>query len=203
MPLIIICGLPASGKSFRAQQLRDYFVKEKQKTVTIVSENQAIPKAGFKKNEYFSDSQKEKLVRSDLKSEVIRGLDKETVTILDAGNYIKGYRYEIYCATKAARVSQCTLFCGITKEQMEEFNSHRTLTDADDLNSADNSLVKYNDEILEALCLRFEEPQGNNRWDAPLSVIFPGDTLDFESIYRSLYEKGPPPPNQSTQNVRE
>lgn len=56
----------------------------------VVSENSAIPKAGFRKNEYFDDSKKEKIVRSDLKSEALRLLNKDDVTILDAGNYIKG-----------------------------------------------------------------------------------------------------------------
>lgn len=89
MPLIIITGLPASGKTHRTNQLKAFFA-EKGKTVRIVSENSAIPKAGFGKNEYFDDSKKEKMVRSDLKSEAVRLLNKDAVTILDAGNYIKG-----------------------------------------------------------------------------------------------------------------
>lgn len=90
MPLIVISGLPASGKSNRAKELQVFFT-EKGKKVHMVSENEAIPKAGFQKDEYFADSQKEKVVRSDLKSEAIRLLNKEDVVILDAGNYIKGF----------------------------------------------------------------------------------------------------------------
>lgn len=89
MPLIIITGLPASGKTHRTSELKAFFA-DKGKTVRIVSENSAIPKAGYRKNEYFEDSKKEKMVRSDLKSEAIRLLNKDDVTILDAGNYIKG-----------------------------------------------------------------------------------------------------------------
>lgn len=89
MPLVIITGYPSSGKTKRANELAEFF-RGRDKTVHIVSENAAIPKAGFAKNEYYSDSQKEKIVRADLKSEAIRLLTKENVVILDAGNYIKG-----------------------------------------------------------------------------------------------------------------
>lgn len=198
MPLIIISGLPSSGKSYRAEQLREYFSKDRGKVVKVISENSAVPRAGYAKNEYFADSQKEKIVRSDLKSDVIRHLNKDDVVVFDAGNYIKGYRYEVYCATKSARVSQCTVFCAINEKEMKEFNGRRTGADEVGL---DNGTVPYDDHTLDALKMRFEEPQGNNRWDAPLFTIFPESQLDFESIYTSLYEKGPPPPNLSTQNV--
>lgn len=202
MPLIILSGYPSSGKSRRAGQLKEFFEKAKKKSVHIVTENVGIPKAGFRKNEYFADSQKEKIVRSDLKSDVLRTLNKDDVSILDAGNYIKGYRYEIYCASKSARVSQCTIYCAVSKDQMKEFNDIRVVEDSDaDLSLNDNSSIRYTEETLDNLVLRFEEPHGNNRWDAPLFTVLPDQELDMEAIYSALYEKGPPPPNQSTQNV--
>lgn len=201
MPLIILCGLPSSGKSTRAQELSDFF-KEKNKEVKIISENVGVPKAGYQKNEYFNDSQKEKIVRADLKSETIRSLNKENVVILDAGNYIKGYRYEIYCASKSSRVTQCTIYCAITKEQAWNFNEKRELAE-EDLTKADlnNSNIGYSREMFDALCLRFEEPHGNNRWDSPLFTTFPDNKIDLNRIYSSVFESKPPPPNLSTQNV--
>lgn len=89
MPLIIVTGFPSSGKTKRSNELADFF-RKREKTVHVVCENSAIPKAGFTKNEYFADSQKEKIVRSHLKSETQRLLTKDNVVILDAGNYIKG-----------------------------------------------------------------------------------------------------------------
>ena len=91
MPLIILTGFPSSGKTKRGAELAEFF-RKRGKTVHVASENVAIPKAGFAKNEYFADSQKEKIVRSDLKSEAVRLLTKDNVVILDAGNYIKGKR---------------------------------------------------------------------------------------------------------------
>lgn len=94
MPIVIVTGLPASGKSTRARQLEEYLVSKKGKKVHLISENEAVPKALYEKNAFFADSQKEKVVRSDLKSEASRLLNKDDVVILDAGNYIKGEQEE-------------------------------------------------------------------------------------------------------------
>ncbi|KAH8420348.1 hypothetical protein KR009_009472 [Drosophila setifemur] len=204
MPIVVVTGLPASGKSTRARQLRDHFVG-KGKRVHLISENEAVPKALFGKNAHAGDSQKEKVVRSDLKSEASRHLNKEDLVILDAGNYIKGYRYELYCMTKSARTTQCTLFSCIPQEQAWTFNTQRTAADelpeTDEEQPVDNSSVPYTREIFDALCMRYEEPQSNNRWDSPLVVALPEDTLDVEAIYKALYETKPLPPNLSTQNA--
>ncbi|KAH8366739.1 hypothetical protein KR084_005298 [Drosophila pseudotakahashii] len=204
MPIVVVTGLPASGKSTRARQLRDHFV-ERGRKVHLISENEAVPKALFGKNSHAGDSQKEKVVRSDLKSEASRHLNKEDLVILDGGNYIKGYRYELYCMTKASRTTQCTLFCCIPQEQAWTFNGQRTAPDelpgdGETEQPADNSDVPYTRETFDALCMRYEEPQSNNRWDSPLVVALPEDTLDVEAIYKALYETQPLPPNQSTQN---
>jgi len=42
MPLIVFVGLPASGKSTRAQQLKKYFCETQQKKVVILSENDIV-----------------------------------------------------------------------------------------------------------------------------------------------------------------
>lgn len=195
MPLIIISGLPASGKSTRSSELREYFFN-RGKSVRVVSEDEAITNAGFAKNEFFASSPKEKLVRADLKSAALRLLNNEDVVILDAGNYIKGYRYELYCASKAVRTTQCTLFCAIPTAKAWEFNERRAERDTQ---PDDGS--KYTKEVFDSLCVRFEEPHGNNRWDSPLFTVLPEDQLDVEAIYGALFENKPPPPNKSTQCV--
>lgn len=91
MPLILIVGYPSSGKTTRTKELQEFFAS-KGKCVKVVSENLAIPKAKYRKNTYYADSQKEKMVRADLKSEAIRLLNKDDLVILDAGNYIKGVK---------------------------------------------------------------------------------------------------------------
>lgn len=103
MPLIILVGCPSSGKSTRAVELKDFFESQKQKVVHIISENEIIKNSGIDKNEIFENSPKEKMIRADLKSNSLRKLNKNDLVIIDGGNYIKGYRYEIFCASKSAR----------------------------------------------------------------------------------------------------
>lgn len=125
-------------------------------------------------------------------------------------HFFEGYRYELYCMTKAARTTQCTLFSCIPKEKAWELNTQRNepdkLPEVKDEDGPEkvlnNSNVPYTREIFDALCMRYEEPHSNSRWDSPLVVALPEDTIDWEGIYKSLFETQPLPPNKSTQNVR-
>ncbi|XP_055528173.1 protein KTI12 homolog [Wyeomyia smithii] len=189
MPVIIIAGLPASGKSFRSAELVNYF-ENRGKNVNLVSEWDLIQLAGYNKNEHFRDPQKEKLVRSSIKSEVARLLNKNDVVIVDGTNYIKGSRYEIFCVSKATRTTQCTIYCAIVKDQAWCFNESRT-----------NKEETYDKDVFDALCMRFEEPQHNNRWDSPLFTLFPEEKIDEENIYNALYNQHALVPNLSTQNA--
>ncbi|XP_063631572.1 protein KTI12 homolog [Cydia splendana] len=192
MPLIIICGCPVSGKTTRAKELKEFFEKTHRKQVEIVSEADTILKLGYEPNATYLDSQKEKRVRGYLKSEVLRLVGKDNVVILDGSNYIKGYRYELYCASKASKSTQCTIFTIRNHQEAWEANMERINVQAADA---------YSQEVFDALTkFRFEEPNSNNRWDSPLFTVQPQDQLDLEAVYAALFEKKPPPPNQSTQN---
>lgn len=118
-----------------------------------------------------------------------------------------GYRYELYCASKAARTTQCTIYCAISSDAAWTFNQQKTEPDVVEVkngteDSLNNSSVPYTREIFDALKLRYEEPISNNRWDSPLITILPDMETPVEDIYSALYEKKPPPPNLATQNVR-
>lgn len=116
--------------------------------------------------------------------------------------WILGYRYELYCASKAARSTQCTAFCAIPTEKAWEFNQQRNDKDIiDPSGECDNSKVPYTRQIFDALILRYEEPIANNRWDKPLFTLLPESQIAFDEVYSALYEKKPPPPNLATQNV--
>ncbi len=56
-----------------------------------------------------ADSKEEKLTRAALKSAVERHTTRERIVILDSMNYIKGYRYELYCVSRAHSSSRCTV----------------------------------------------------------------------------------------------
>lgn len=180
-----MCGFPSSGKTKRTEELKVYFESKLSKTVHIISDDSLK----INKNEVYADSKKEKDVRGNLKSSVQRILNKDDVVILDSLNYIKGFRYELYCVTKACQTPHCVIFCDISQDKASEYNRNRPESD------------QYTQEILDALFMRFEQPNPNNRWDSPLFVIQPDDAeLPFKEIEDSLYSRKPPPPNMATQS---
>ncbi|KYN00196.1 PREDICTED: protein KTI12 homolog isoform X2 [Cyphomyrmex costatus] len=191
MPLIIVTGIPCSGKTMRSLELKNYFeekLKDSTQNVEIISESNTIIQTGYNKNTYFADSKKEKAIRSSIKSDIQRKLDSNNLLIFDGSNYIKGYRYEIYCTTKLYKTPQCTLHCNLPIDQAWLWNSKRVESD------------RYNREIFDSLVSRYEVPETTNRWDCPLFTIMPEDTLMCDEIYCYLYKGKLPKPNLSTQN---
>ncbi|PWS20847.1 hypothetical protein DKP78_26660, partial [Enterococcus faecium] len=76
--------------------------------------------------------------------------------ILDSLNYIKVYRYELFCLIKHAQTPHCLVYCLTSAEVSSGWNKSR------------ESSAQYTQEILDALVLRFEAPDSRNRWDSPL-----------------------------------
>lgn len=62
------------------------------------------------KAEYFKDPQTEKILRASIKSNVEKFMDQQRVVIVDSLNYIKGYRYELYCLARNAQTNTVTVF---------------------------------------------------------------------------------------------
>uniref|UniRef100_A0A8C7XPN2 Protein KTI12 homolog n=1 Tax=Oryzias sinensis TaxID=183150 RepID=A0A8C7XPN2_9TELE len=184
MPLVVICGYPCSGKTKRAEELKEYFDRNTERKVYIVGDGAL----GVERNTVYADSQKEKEVRASLKAEVERKLNKDDVVILDSVNYIKGYRYELFCLIKHAQTPHCLVYCLTSDEQSSSWNRSR------------NADEQYSQDIFDALVQRFEAPDSRNRWDSPLFTILKDDNLPFESISDALLKRRAPPPNQSTQS---
>lgn len=179
-----MCGYPCSGKTSRAEELKGYFEESCQRKVHIVGDKGL----DVEKNSVYADSQKEKNVRASLKAEVERKVTKDDIVILDSLNYIKGYRYELFCLIKHTRTPHCLVYCLTSDEQSSLWNSSR------------DAAERYNQDIFDALVQRFEAPDSRNRWDSPLFTILKDDTLPFEAISDALFKRKAPPPNQSTQS---
>ncbi|XP_022072165.2 protein KTI12 homolog [Acanthochromis polyacanthus] len=184
MPLIVMCGYPCSGKTTRAEELKGYFEESSQRKVHIVGDKGL----DVEKNSVYADSQKEKNVRASLKAEVERKVTKDDIVILDSLNYIKGYRYELFCLIKHTQTPHCLVYCLTSDEQSSLWNASREAAE------------QYDQEIFDALVQRFEAPDSRNRWDSPLFTILKDDTLPFEAISDALFKRKAPPPNQSTQS---
>lgn len=184
MPLIILCGFPCSGKTKIANQLEKFFKEEKKKNVKLFGDEQLK----IKKNAVYSNSQQEKEVRGNLKSFVQRHLSKDCLVILDSLNYIKGYRYELFCVTKSCQTPQCVIHVATSIDKSREWNSQRPEED------------QYDETNFVDLVQRFECPDSTNRWDSPLITIPSEEKVPLEEIFEALYVRKPPPPNISTQS---
>lgn len=184
MPLVVMCGLPSSGKTRRTEELQAC-LKDEGIVVHVV--NEAVS-AKYVRNEVFQDETKEKEIRGQLRSEVQKRLNKTDVVILDSANYIKGYRYELYCLSKASKTTHCVIHCDIAIDKAWDFN----LSKPDD--------IQYNKDLFDALCLRFEMPDSRNRWDSPLVTVQVDDDLPFKIIYDAVFGRKAPPAHQSTQS---
>jgi protein KTI12 len=184
MPLVLLCGIPCSGKTRRAKELVEHFKTEGyENPVHLLHEELA-----GSKDACYSDSRQEKTLRAKLKSDTERYLTEDSIVILDSLNYIKGYRYELYCVSKHLRTPHCVLWCHTPAGMAKEWNAGTHPTHC------------YSDSVFDALLMRFEPPDSRNRWDYPLFVIYPDDPLPTSDICDALFHRKPPPPNKSTQS---
>jgi protein KTI12 len=185
MPLVVLCGIPSSGKSTRAKEIAELLrEKSPDAAVHVICDDYSI----ITKNELYASSKEEKTARGALKSQVERLLSCDCHVILDSLNYIKGYRYELYCLSKHLKTTQCTVHCDTPPEVAKRWNDGRPIEQ------------RYEDGVFRGLVQRFEPPDSRNRWDSPLITLYPGDTLPGDDLIGVLLHRRPPPPNQSTQS---
>ncbi|XP_071941695.1 protein KTI12 homolog [Antedon mediterranea] len=182
MPLIILCGYPSSGKTKRSEAVKVYFEEKHCKRVTVISDHSI----GVKRDLVYSDSKEEKDTRGSLKSGVQRAISKDDVVIVDSLNYIKGFRYELFCVAKSSQTPHCIIHCEVNAQTAKEWNAIRPENE------------QYSNEIFDALVMRFETPDSRNRWDSPLFTISPDDDLPGQQIYDAVFLRKAPPPNMST-----
>ncbi|KAA8590116.1 hypothetical protein FQN60_014050 [Etheostoma spectabile] len=168
MPLIVMCGYPCSGKTQKAEELKVYFERNTDRKVHIVGDGAL----GVEKNTVYAGKK----------------LNKDDIVILDSLNYIKGYRYELFCLIKHAQTPHCLVYCLTSDEVSSTWNANREAAE------------QFTQEIFDALVLRFEAPDSRNRWDSPLFTILKDDALPYEAISDALFKRKAPPPNQSTQS---
>ena len=59
--------------------------------------------------------------------------------------------------------------------------------------------ARWSQATFDALVMRYEAPIGTNRWDSPLLLSLEAIPLNLEALEAALFDRKPPPPNQSTQ----
>lgn len=138
------------------------------------------------KNVYNSSSE-EKTLRGSMKAAVQRAISTDTLVVLDAPNYIKGYRYELYCISKQHSTKHCIVQCAAPAEDAWLWNTRR------------EPAQQFSRETFDALVYRYEAPDNRNRWDSPLFTSLPSAPLDLEAVSAALYSGKAVKPHQATQ----
>ena len=144
-----------------------------------------------------SNNASEKDARATIYAAVKRVLSNRDIVILDGANYIKGWRYQLYCEAKAVRTTHCVVHVGTPVSQARGVNDERL--EGRELNGAsvngENGVggigreeeLPYESECWENLVYRYEEPNAMARWDSPLfTVLWDDDLPPCEGIWDSL-----------------
>jgi protein KTI12 len=121
-------------------------------------------------------------------------LSNKDVVILDGANYIKGWRYQLYCEAKAVRTPHCVVHIGTPVSQARGVNDERLAgkhsegaeeTNGNETNNEEE--LPYESECWENLVYRYEEPNAMARWDSPLfTVLWDDEKPPCEAIWDAL-----------------
>ncbi|RMZ85060.1 hypothetical protein DV738_g345, partial [Chaetothyriales sp. CBS 135597] len=139
--LIIITGLPCAGKTHRAQQLAEYLThriasdpSSAKRTVVTVSSHHAsldasssVEKPTRLRDQVYNSAAQEKTARAEEFSAIKRALSKDCVVVADSLNYIKGYRYQLWCEAKAAATRCCVVHAAASEHQCRQWNEERLI----------------------------------------------------------------------------
>ncbi|KAG5716758.1 Protein kti12 [Termitomyces sp. T112] len=193
MALVTISGFPCCGKTKRAEEIRavlqGYLQDEKyhgpiSKVVVLSDDVLNINRSSY------NDSRSEKPARGALFTAMQRQMALDTILIVDGLNYIKGFRYQMYCAAREMKLRVCTVYVVALKEQCREWNATRQDRHA------------YSPETLENLIFRYEEPSSMVRWDSPLfTILWDENAPPMSQIWDALTKGNIKPPNSGTLSV--
>lgn len=127
--------------------------------------------------EVYATARAEKDARATFSSAIKRVLGRDVIVVADGMNYIKGFRYQLYCEAKAVQTPSCVVNVGTPAEKCRELN---------DTALKDKS-GGYEREVFENLVFRYEEPNGMTRWDSPLfTVPFDDAEPPCEAIWEAM-----------------
>ena len=121
MPLIIISGYPCCGKTSYCKRLEAYLKSCGVAKVIIINEESE----NINKRLGYKEAFDEKKTRGALKSAVDHALDAECFVILDSMNYIKGYRYELFCISRSLRTPHCCVWVESDEVLASQWNESR------------------------------------------------------------------------------
>jgi protein KTI12 len=196
--LIIVTGLPTSGKTTRAKQLHDYLAgrnEDSKYRLHLISDDKlSISRTVYnlspdKLPEHTrSANASEKDARAAIYGAVKRVLTDKDIVILDGLNYIKGWRYQLHCEAKAVRTPSCILQIGCSKDQARAVNEARLQRRERGEADVDGE-EPYEPGNWDNLVFRHEEPNPMTRWDSPLfALVWDDDESQSHRVFGDLWD---------------
>ena len=162
--VVLLCGPPASGKSVLARAVAAAAVDSGDGNHTLPSRIVTIDESTLLpgvRDDWLSTPEAEKRLRDAVRSALERACGAQgTLVIVDAQNGIKGFRYELFCVSRAAGVRYCVVHCDVPAETCSKWNTSR-----------DEGEDRYAESVLLDLCSRFERPDSRFRWESPLFTL--------------------------------
>ncbi|KAJ2893907.1 hypothetical protein MKZ38_008131 [Zalerion maritima] len=205
----MISGLPTSGKTTRAKQLEKFLSERVANTPTSPSNPQpkyrlhyisdttlSIPRSVYdlstKPEHARSANASEKDARAKISGAVKRVLSDRDMVILDNPNYIKGWRYQLHCESKAVRTPSCVLQIGCGVDRAKAINEERLRKKEEEETGEIDEIgdeEPYSMPNWENLVFRYEEPNPMTRWDSPLFTLIWEDEEDrTQKVFGDLWE---------------
>jgi len=183
MAMITVTGYPCSGKSRRAQQIKDVLERNLPRPMEIViisDDSLQISRSAY------AGAATEKIARATFFSAATREVRPDRIVILDGLNGIKGFRYQLYCVARERSCRVCTVHVVAPPDSCKEWNRNRDQGHA------------YDEETLDNLITRYEEPNPNVRWDSPLFTVGWDEENVREEIVAAVTTGVLKPPNAAT-----
>lgn len=158
----------------------------------------------------------EKDARAALYAAVKRVLSPRDIVILDGLNYIKGWRYQLFCEAKNVGTGCCVLQVGCGVERAKGVNEARLRRrekgregqdgkGKEEEAQEDDREEPYEPANWENLVFRYEEPNPMTRWDSPLfTLIWEDDETQTRAVFDKIWDaiagdgRKVVKPNQST-----
>ncbi|CBQ70580.1 related to KTI12-Elongator associated protein [Sporisorium reilianum SRZ2] len=176
MALVIVSGLASSGRSTRSahikedleRRIRDAGAASGPSSSSTSGPNRVVIVSDHDihvSRSAYSSQRTEKPARASYLSAVTRALGRDTIAIADggAGLNIKGFRYQLWCAAREVGVRCLSVHVHAPPQVCKFWNGKRRQEAGQE--------ASYDDETLDSLLMRFEEPNAMTRWDSPLIIV--------------------------------
>lgn len=111
MPLVVLCGYPSSGKTRIGKDLLTQLQQYCESIQAPITKYHIINDESLKLSRSLSyeNANEEKKARGAMISAVERYLARDTLVIADGMNYIKGFRYQLYCIARGIGTPHCVV----------------------------------------------------------------------------------------------